>query len=96
MARYLAPYLFLRFSGSAGQAIINRSHAYLIVDSRYWIQAREQVDHNWDVVRAGSMNEPKDWIDWLVVRIPILCPRNELILHARQLARTAEGLKNRD
>ena len=74
MACPLASYPFLRFSGSAGQANINRSHAYLIVDSRYWIQAWEQVDHNWDIVRAGSMNEPKVWIDWLVVRKHILCP----------------------
>ncbi|KAF6744915.1 aminopeptidase-P [Ephemerocybe angulata] len=58
------------FSGSAGQAIITRSHAYLIVDSRYWLQAREQVDDNWDIVRVGSMpGEPKDWIDWITGRL---------------------------
>lgn len=72
MPCFLASYRFLRFSGSAGQAIVNRSRAYLIVDSRYWIQARDQVDHNWDIIRAGSPSEPKDWIEWIVVRTLIV------------------------
>ncbi|KAJ2911838.1 hypothetical protein MD484_g8576, partial [Candolleomyces efflorescens] len=54
------------FTGTAGTAIVTRSRAYLIVDSRYWLQAEEQVDGNWDVVRAGTPEAPKDWIEWLV------------------------------
>jgi len=57
-----------RFTGTAGQAIVTPTEAFLIVDSRYWIQAEEQVDDNWIVVRAGYRDEPRDWIDWLVVR----------------------------
>lgn len=57
-----------RFSGSSGQAIVSRNSAYLVTDSRYWLQAQEQLDPNWILVRAGSMNAPKDWIEWLVVR----------------------------
>ncbi|KAK0475799.1 Creatinase aminopeptidase [Armillaria novae-zelandiae] len=54
------------FSGSAGQAIVSKTEAYLITDSRYWLQATEQLDANWKLVRAGAQGEPKDWIDWLV------------------------------
>ena len=62
--------LFLsRFSGSAGQAIISKSSAYLITDSRYWLQAQEQLDENWTLIRAGSNGGPKDWIEWIVVSI---------------------------
>lgn len=32
------------FTGSAGQAIVSKTSAYLITDSRYWLQAREQLD----------------------------------------------------
>lgn len=56
------------FSGSAGTAIVSKSRAYLVVDSRYWIQAREQVDDNWDVIQAGQ-NGQKDWIEWLAGRL---------------------------
>jgi hypothetical protein len=50
---------------------VSRSSAYLITDSRYWVQAQEQLDPNWQLVPAGGMNGPKDWIEWLVVREPL-------------------------
>ncbi|KAJ8463240.1 hypothetical protein ONZ51_g10388 [Trametes cubensis] len=56
------------FTGSAGQAVISPTAAYLITDSRYWAQAHKELDPNWIVVPAGSMNGPKDWIEWLVER----------------------------
>ncbi|KAJ7803763.1 aminopeptidase-P [Mycena olivaceomarginata] len=56
------------FSGSAGQAIISMNSAYLVTDSRYWLQAQEQLDPNWTLVAAGGPNGPKDWIEWLVSR----------------------------
>ncbi|KAF8143373.1 peptidase M24, structural domain-containing protein [Mycena galopus ATCC 62051] len=54
------------FSGSSGQAVISMDAAYLITDSRYWLQAEEQLDGNWHVIRAGGINGPSDWIAWLV------------------------------
>ncbi|KIY53421.1 Creatinase/aminopeptidase, partial [Fistulina hepatica ATCC 64428] len=54
------------FDGSAGTAIVSVNHAYLITDSRYWIQAGEQVDRNWTIVRGGSAGVPKDWAEWLL------------------------------
>ncbi|KAI5824054.1 Creatinase/aminopeptidase [Schizophyllum commune Tattone D] len=57
------------FTGSAGQAIISRNNAYLVTDSRYWLQARDQVDSNWTIIEAGKPGQPKDWIDFLSSRV---------------------------
>lgn len=58
-----------RFTGSAGQAIVSLNSAYLITDSRYWLQAKDQLDtHNWVLVEAGAPGNVKDWTEWLTVR----------------------------
>lgn len=59
---------FFRFNGTAGQAIVSKSSAYLITDSRYWVQAANQVDSNWVCIQAGHVDGPKDWTEWLVDR----------------------------
>jgi Xaa-Pro aminopeptidase len=41
--------------------------AYLFTDSRYWLQAAEEIDENWTLMRDGAPGAPKDWIEWLVV-----------------------------
>jgi Xaa-Pro aminopeptidase len=66
-----------RFNGSAGQAIVSKTTAYLVTDSRYWLQAQEQLDSNWNLVQAGHVDGPKDWIEWLVVSIItyVICSR---------------------
>ncbi|KAI0779249.1 Creatinase/aminopeptidase [Fomes fomentarius] len=57
------------FTGSAGQAIVSLNSAYLITDSRYWLQAKNELDtHNWVLVEAGSPGNVKDWTEWLIVR----------------------------
>jgi hypothetical protein len=68
-----------RFTGSAGQAIISKTAAYLVTDSRYWLQARDELDPNWHLILGGAVDGPKDWIDWLVVRVISLIPRLFLI-----------------
>ncbi|KAG8214168.1 Creatinase aminopeptidase [Butyriboletus roseoflavus] len=57
------------FSGSAGQAIVSKTAAYLVTDSRYWLRAREELDPNWHLIPAGAVNAPKDWMEWLVDRV---------------------------
>ncbi|TFK24757.1 aminopeptidase-P [Coprinopsis marcescibilis] len=57
------------FTGTAGQAIVTRNNAYLITDSRYWLQAVDQIDDNWQLIQAGAPGEPKDWIEWLLGRV---------------------------
>lgn len=58
-----------RFSGTAGQAIVSKTGAYLITDSRYWLQAEDELDANWALVRAPMVEGPKDWQSWLLVSV---------------------------
>jgi Xaa-Pro aminopeptidase len=59
------------FTGSAGQAVISKTAAYLITDSRYWLQAEKEVDDNWVVIRAGMPSGPRNWVDWLSVSVTV-------------------------
>ncbi|KAK7437394.1 hypothetical protein VKT23_018639 [Stygiomarasmius scandens] len=53
------------FTGSAGIAIITLDSAYLSTDSRFWIQAEEELDsQNWTVIKSGY-----DWTTFLVDHI---------------------------
>ena len=61
-------FLRVRFTGSAGQAVVSTRSAYLITDSRYWLQAGEQVDENWVLVEAGGASNFKDWTEWIIDR----------------------------
>ncbi|RDX41089.1 Creatinase/aminopeptidase [Lentinus brumalis] len=70
-SEYIAPHDKRRewisgFTGSAGQAIVTRNSAYLLTDSRYWLQAREQLDQNWSVVDVGAPGNVRDWTEWIV------------------------------
>ncbi|KAH8993233.1 Creatinase aminopeptidase [Lactarius hatsudake] len=56
------------FSGSAGQAIISKTAAYLVTDSRYWLQAEKELDENWVLIRAGAPGGPRNWVDWITDR----------------------------
>ena len=38
--------LFSRFTGSAGTAVVSKASAYLVTDSRYWLQAEDELDDN--------------------------------------------------
>ena len=61
--------LMHRFTGSAGQAVVYKNGAYLITDSRYWLQANAELDQvNWSLIQAGAVDGPKDWIEWLIVK----------------------------
>ena len=61
-------YIVLRFTGSAGQAIIGLDEAHLLTDSRYWLQAQAQLDNNWQLVKVAGPDMPKSWVEWLPVR----------------------------
>ncbi|XP_038047245.1 xaa-Pro aminopeptidase 1-like [Patiria miniata] len=52
-------------SGSAGYAIVTASDgAYIWTDSRYFVQARRQLDCNWNLMEQGSAGVlyPDDWM----------------------------------
>ena len=48
------------FSGSAGTAAVTLNSAGLATDSRYTIQAENQLDCNWDLI--VETDEVTDWI----------------------------------
>ncbi|KAK7436849.1 hypothetical protein VKT23_014481 [Stygiomarasmius scandens] len=55
------------FTGSAGAAVIALNAAYLVTDSRYWVQASQQLDPNWTLVKAGAgPGYPADWVEFLI------------------------------
>ncbi|KAI0035561.1 peptidase M24, structural domain-containing protein [Vararia minispora EC-137] len=56
------------FTGSAGQAIISHENAYLVTDSRYWIQAKKELGPGWSLIPAGAPNGPLNFIDFLADR----------------------------
>lgn len=61
------------FTGSAGQAVVSMNNAYLITDSRYWIQATKELDSDhWIMIPAGSPKGPRDWVEWLVVCVSFI------------------------
>ena len=61
--------------------------AFLLTDSRYWLQAQEEIDENWTLVKAGSPGEVQDWIEWIVVSsfcdyvVSFLICRNRAMLY---------------
>ncbi|KAN0103771.1 Creatinase aminopeptidase [Russula decolorans] len=57
------------FTGSAGLAIVSKTAAYLITDSRYWLQAEKDLDKNWYLIRTGMDRGARNWVDWIVDRM---------------------------
>ncbi|XP_069973285.1 xaa-Pro aminopeptidase 1 [Penaeus vannamei] len=52
------------FTGSAGTAIITDSEAALWTDGRYYLQARQEMDENWTLMKQGLPNTPTE-AKWL-------------------------------
>ena len=74
-SEYLHPYYqtrqyFTHFTGSAGTAVITREAAALWTDSRYWLQAAEQLcDTPFVLMRDGDAGTP-DIKQWLCTALP--------------------------
>lgn len=41
------------FTGSAGVALITQNEALLWTDGRYFVQAQQQLDDNWTLMKMG-------------------------------------------
>ncbi|XP_075732364.1 aminopeptidase P isoform X5 [Rhipicephalus microplus] len=52
------------FSGSAGTAIVTEDHAALWTDGRYFLQAEQQLDSNWILMKDGIPGTPSQG-EWL-------------------------------
>lgn len=46
------------FDGSAGIAIVGLKKCYLFTDGRYFNQAAQQIDDNWELMKQGLPNVP--------------------------------------
>lgn len=46
------------FTGSAGTAVVTAQDAFLWTDGRYFLQADQQLDENWTLMRAGLPSTP--------------------------------------
>ena len=51
------------FTGSAGTAVITQVKAALATDGRYFNQASQQLDTNWDLLKQG-LEEVPTWQEW--------------------------------
>ncbi|OBZ85577.1 putative Xaa-Pro aminopeptidase P [Choanephora cucurbitarum] len=57
------------FSGSAGFAVVSQKEAALFTDGRYFLQAADQLDTNWILMKQGLPGVPS-WQDYLVHSLP--------------------------
>ncbi|KAK3829269.1 MAG: Creatinase/aminopeptidase [Benniella sp.] len=57
------------FTGSAGVAIVSLDSAALFTDGRYFLQASQQLDSNWTLMKFGLPDVPT-WQEYLVKNLP--------------------------
>eukprot|EP01116_Phalansterium_solitarium_P006262 TRINITY_DN18570_c0_g1_i1.p1 TRINITY_DN18570_c0_g1~~TRINITY_DN18570_c0_g1_i1.p1 ORF type:complete len:643 (+),score=156.21 TRINITY_DN18570_c0_g1_i1:116-1930(+) len=57
------------FTGSAGTAVVTADQAALWTDGRYFLQAEQQLDSNWKLMKARQPGVPEIW-DWLNQTLP--------------------------
>uniref|UniRef100_A0A671KUT3 Xaa-Pro aminopeptidase 1 n=1 Tax=Sinocyclocheilus anshuiensis TaxID=1608454 RepID=A0A671KUT3_9TELE len=57
------------FNGSAGTAIVTEQHAALWTDGRYFLQASQQMDNNWTLMKMGLKETPSQE-EWLISVLP--------------------------
>ncbi|KAK9469521.1 peptidase M24, structural domain-containing protein [Lipomyces arxii] len=51
------------FTGSAGCAVVTSSKASLSTDGRYFLQAEQELDSNWELLKQGLPDVPT-WQEW--------------------------------
>ncbi|EDQ85846.1 uncharacterized protein MONBRDRAFT_34091 [Monosiga brevicollis MX1] len=56
------------FDGSAGEAIVTASKAALWTDGRYWLQASNQLDEAWTLMKSGQPDVPsrERWLSQVI------------------------------
>lgn len=52
------------FNGSAGRAVVTLKDAFLFTDGRYFLQAEQQLDKNWTLMKQGLPDVPT-WQEFL-------------------------------
>uniref|UniRef100_A0A4W6FVL1 X-prolyl aminopeptidase (aminopeptidase P) 2, membrane-bound n=1 Tax=Lates calcarifer TaxID=8187 RepID=A0A4W6FVL1_LATCA len=72
LSEYIAPRdarlaFMTGFTGSAGTAVVTQTKAALWTDSRYWVQAKRQMDCNWELEKDVSVSSVAEW---LITEVP--------------------------
>ena len=62
--------------------------AFLITDSRYFLQAQEEIDSNWLLIKAGNPGEPQDWIEWIVVSLSFFLKEKTILIYVPRRTQT--------
>ncbi|XP_044750322.1 xaa-Pro aminopeptidase ApepP [Coccinella septempunctata] len=57
------------FTGSAGTAVVTQDRACLWTDARYYLQASQQLDENWTLMKEGESSTPSISA-WLSKNLP--------------------------
>uniref|UniRef100_A0A452IUV8 Xaa-Pro aminopeptidase 1 n=1 Tax=Gopherus agassizii TaxID=38772 RepID=A0A452IUV8_9SAUR len=83
------------FDGSAGTAIITEQKAAMWTDGRYFLQAAQQIDSNWTLMKMGLKDTPTQE-DWLVSVLPegSKVGVDPFIIPADQWKRISKALKS--
>lgn len=83
------------FDGSAGTAIITEQKAAMWTDGRYFLQAAQQMDSNWTLMKMGLKDTPTQE-DWLVSVLPegSKVGVDPFIIPADQWKRMSKALKS--
>ena len=48
---------------------MSKTNAYLFTDFRYWMQAEDELDPNWNLVPVGPAGVVESWQEFLLVRL---------------------------
>ncbi|KAK9372054.1 peptidase M24, structural domain-containing protein [Lipomyces chichibuensis] len=85
------------FTGSAGCALVTPTKASLSTDGRYFLQAEQELDSNWELLKQGLPDVPT-WQEWALreaeggKNIGV----DACLISAAQAKSLAEKLKNRN
>jgi len=58
------------FTGSAGTAVFTKSEAALWTDGRYFLQASQELDSDWIMMKDGIPGTPSI-TEWLIEKVPV-------------------------
>merc|ERR1711970_529874 len=58
------------FTGSAGTAVFTKTEAALWTDGRYFLQASQQLDKDWIMMKDGIPETPSI-TEWLIEKVPV-------------------------
>ncbi|KAI6021685.1 Creatinase/aminopeptidase [Pisolithus microcarpus] len=85
------------FNGSAGCAVVTLKDAFLFTDGRYFLQAEQQLDENWTLMKQGLPDVPT-WQEFLSKHLEegIRIGVDPTLIVASEAASLRKSLRTRD